>query len=408
METGYSLPEISGSRLDTAIIDHDALNGLVKLIHGGVASKYDLTAAEMALRAIVLHDSIQENIPVIDVEIQSELVTPGGLSLIEPDFRDQYFKETGIRIEETAPERLQRNDVKIIMGQNYSALRCKIDHLHAFSNGDERGMIQAHNERARKEVKERTDGLISLFSSTASELEFVAESPQLYFGEKALNQSKTLKSYLIPITASGLASYFGNNVFYDYQRAALKSNLFSGADQLFGPLDLEWEKHNSLLSRALSFRLPLFISIVLSRAKSRPDILNVVTEFRDQFERARRELWELFDDADLRIYDTQRAARVLEMIEREASEIIPRALSRRDFNLPRHLGFVYDIAGRAKELMVFGINPFSSLERGLNMARLDSTRILEEHISSIELRGLLERFLSDAELNALEQDAWRS
>ncbi|MCH8544041.1 MAG: hypothetical protein LAT61_10765 [Alcanivorax sp.] len=401
MTHSYQSPVISGTRLESAVVDPNALNGLSRLINGGIRSIEDLKGAEAAIRAMIFHELLVENIPVIDVQIQNSSSPPPGWASIEPELRDAFHKETGIRIVEEQPHIDSREDVSVILGnESFRRYRCCIDHLYAFE-GDESEMIAEHNRSCKaKSVDPSEQGFFTLFSADSVELEVVSENTEEFFANR-MNDRKLVDSYLKPISASGMTPYLSLGVFTERKNEIANNILPSDICRFFPALDADWEEYNRKLSRTLDIPMPLFLSIVLSMSRSRVDITESIRSLRDDFRDARRELWEIIDDAELRISDSHKLVGVMDKLEREAASIVPRIIKRNDFYLHKDLGFIFDILGRLKDLIGLGLNPAGAIQAGAPLFRLEASRKIEKHLFSLEIRGLLVQFLSDTEIRSI-------
>src|SRR5690606_26612707 len=160
------------------------------------------------------------------------------------------------------------------------------------------------------------------------------------------------------------------------------------------------------LQRALDINTPPFLSILLSRSSSRSDIPNRLIALRDEYHSPRHQLWELFEEADhIRMGDLRRSVQILSDIEKQASQILPNMYAHQqdrfpiiEFNLLgrllllNHLGFLKDIT---KELL----NNING-----KMAQIDAAHITSNALRTVEVKGLLGRFLSPQELQNLQSE----
>ena len=161
------------------------------------------------------------------------------------------------------------------------------------------------------------------------------------------------------------------------------------------------QAHLHLLRRSLEIPVPLMISIVLSRISNRKDIPKVVIDLRDEFSAARSELWTMFEEADFRLFDTARSAKILLEIEKAAAEIVPRAMSAHDFSFPLR----FDLIGRLLEFDGLGLikdaRDFASSAIWRKFSRIDAAYLVQMNLESVELRGLLSRHLTEHEIHSI-------
>jgi hypothetical protein len=156
------------------------------------------------------------------------------------------------------------------------------------------------------------------------------------------------------------------------------------------------------LRRALNIPVPLFLTIVLARAANREDTVRQIIRLREEFAYARNKLWDLFDEADFRIFDSSVSARILKDIEGKAAAIIPKWRKARDMWFP----FSFDLFGRFAELNALGLlkDAFAFLRKAARESlSVDATALVRKQLDSVELRGLIERHLTIQELEMIEE-----
>lgn len=225
---------------------------------------------------------------------------------------------------------------------------------------------------------------------------FIANNQERFFSEKFLEE-KYVRRFIAPLSSSGQVMYMGHPQVRKEHDKLRKYN----ADQFFGVLDESWAQLHVKLCRRLDINIPLFLSIVLSRSKGRDDIPCELLNLREEFSNARRQLWELFDEADFRIYDTSVAARVLNDIENQAAAVIPNSLKSHDFHQP----IFFDLLGRFTVFDALGaigtVTDYISNFTIKQLSRIDAAYLTENALRSVELKGLIGKFLSDEELQGL-------
>lgn len=383
LKFGYSIERVDANRLDAALVDWHAIDKLAALISGGVSGINDLYAAEVALRAIVFHDKIKEIKPSIKVQI----VNPGASPF--------YLNDS--------PDSQNREILKgVLKSSGHSVMLCGIDQLLGFGGKiDAAEYLSRHEEsRKRKLAEEEKKGLPKpsfRLDPSIAPIESVASGKDEFFSEVFLSSEDYIQRFLAPLSASGYAVYLGNPNIGNHYEGLRNYN----AAEFFDVLDEHWAQHNKKLRRRLEISIPLFLSIILSRSSDRYSIAGEIFNLKEEFADARSQLWDLFDEADFRIYDTEVASRILNDIENEAQLVIPRSLKAREFWFPCR----FDWLGRAAELESLGILKDAAKFVGAAFSnqciRLDAANITQRSLQSVELRGLLEKFLSEEELRKI-------
>ena len=389
VDFGYALPEVAEGRLQSSLVDGSAMTALARLVDGELEGAVDLVSAEMAIRALIFHDSSQILLPSCKIQMPgAEGAQPFVMTLSPPNFPPAALESL-----------IQPAQLSVTLGG--------IDQFVAFPTEEAAQEFLPHYEQhrlkmlAEEEGKRRRLGVPRPAMSLdfrLSPLEFVANNEKEFF-DAVFFDSKKLARFLRPISTSGQAAYLGN------QQSSKEYELLrnSNAEQFFVPLDKAWEGHMRMLRRALNVPLPLFLTIVLSRAPDRKGILDEILLLRAEFANARTQLWALFDEADFRIFDAAKSAEILREIEKSAADIVPKALRAHEFSLPLR----FDLFGRFLELNALGlikdVKDFIAGELWTRFARIDAANLTQRQLENVELRGLLERFVSDAELSRLTQ-----
>lgn len=297
LKIGYQLDEITANRLDIGLVDWYALDKLTNLVSGGISGTQDLFAAEMALRAIVFHDGVEEIQPSYKVQV----INPGQSPFVYSD-------------SPTTQPRQALQDA--LISSNHRVRLCGVEQLIKFAEHvDVNEYINAHEKNRQHILKEQREwykkiGIpepaLDLDTRTAP-LEAVAASKDDFFDGVFSCDDKYLTRFLSPLSASGYAAYLGHpaiNQRYEHIRNY-------NASQFFSVLDESWAQHHKYLRRRLNIPIPLFLSIILSRASDRNSIPKEISYLKQEFSDARSQLWDLFDEADFRIFDTSVAARNL-------------------------------------------------------------------------------------------------
>lgn len=103
-------------------------------------------------------------------------------------------------------------------------------------------------------------------------------------------------SYYASPKAIGAGSYFGDSGDRNYEAELMQNHISALPEKALKLLDDEWIDSVSGEGVGLNVRLGPFLAIVLSRAGSRKEIPRVVMELREEFQESREEFWHLFTD----------------------------------------------------------------------------------------------------------------
>lgn len=395
VEISYRLDQVAGSRLDVGLTDQYSLNRLTRLVNGGLRHINDLYAIEMALKAIIFHESIQSITPSAKIQILQESGAEPFFTSLTPDADDtsvlqDVFNQSGFGVQ-----------------------LCGVDQLIGFSDDTLADAYILHHETSRiAKIKEENDKFFKLgipepsFSLNPSlvPIEYVAENKAEFFERVFTQDDSILQRFLKPASISGHAIYIGDPL----SRAKLSPIRNFNAEQFFGTLDKDWQEHYSYLNRALNIPIPLFLTIILNRASGREDIPNQILLLRQEFAEARRQLWDLFDEADFRIFDTKVSVRVLKDIEQAAAKVIPKWKKSNELWFPIN----FEILGRALKLDALGLvkdlGGFLRDSVAKECYSVDAAKLLQKQLETVELRGLIERHISEQEINMLSDsvDKW--
>lgn len=389
---GYNIPKIESNRYDVGLVDSYALDRLTKLVVGGLKSFEDLYAAEMAIRALVFHDQIQEVYPSIKVQV----INNGDSPFVMNQRQDTENRNTIL---------------DVLKASNYSGMLCGVDQLISFSSDvDIEKYLHAHEEKRQRIITKDDDfhrrlGVFPVmeFNPSKSPIEFVSNDKQSFFSEEFMSSEKHIGIFLRPLSCSGYAIYLGNPVLRNKYESLRYGENYS-APEFFSTLDSNWNEYQNRLRRRIKIPIPLFLNIVLSRASSREMIPQEINALKAEFSYARKELWTCFDEADFSIYDSPSAARELEYIEKQAASIVPKALKAREYWFPIR----FDAIGKILELdglgLIKDIGKFVAQNILSSFSRLDAANLtISELSNSLELNELLESKISPQEISSIQK-----
>uniref|UniRef100_A6W0B5 Uncharacterized protein n=1 Tax=Marinomonas sp. (strain MWYL1) TaxID=400668 RepID=A6W0B5_MARMS len=393
---GYSIPKIESNRYGVGLVDSYALDRLTKLVVGGLKSFEDLYAAEMAIRALVFHDQIQEVYPSIKVQV----INNGGSPFVMNLSQDAENRNTIL---------------DVLKASNHSVMLCGVDQMISFSSDvDVDKYLHAHEEErqriiAKDDAFHRRIGEFPVieFNPSKSPIEFVANDKDVFFSDEFMSSEKHIGIFLRPLSCSGYAIYLGNPILRNKYESLRYGENYS-ASEFFSILDSNWNEYQNRLRRRIKIPIPLFLNIVLSRASSREMIPQVINALKAEFSYARKELWSCFDEADFRIYDSPSAARELEYIEKQAASIIPKALKAREYWFPIR----FDAIGKILEFkgldLIKDIGAFVAQDASNSFFRLDAANLtIIELSNSLELNELLESKISPQEISSIQKSILR-
>ncbi len=354
-------PLIKYLSVRNAITDDDAIQGLNNLVMGPIRSWETLEKAEMALRALILHDRA-------DCIFPSVLVTYDFADSTQPVYEQPKWPY-GIEA--------------VLMHANMS-------HRFVFIE-----WIKISDKKLFKEISQWShhknnyigDEYLGHLHETPPEIirQFVA--------------SKRLKEALISTPAIlGAASYFANkdNRIFENKKIRLVN-----PQAWFKEIDNGWQgKLNELSASGLNIRLGPLLSIILSRASSRDKIPQAIIEFREEMEKPRTQLWGILEELQFEKSHhkmLQRADKIIKAAESVIPYAYPSNLNiiRFGWNAIKNLRLLPTIMSLGNEFV----------ERGLlrrQVHTIDAARLLSRSFRQAKgLPQLLETFLTREEFRNL-------
>lgn len=359
---------------NTATLDSNAINALDDVVTGPIVSWAQLDAAELAVRAMILHEKIYWLLPAI------LKVTPQS---IVRDNRPPVVEDTGhvIYPRYNEPEAI----MTVLQQSKASSYAVYSSWIYVKNNLP----VEGHDFWINN-----YDRLISK-DLTVVENVFKESFSVDYFRN----------SYFSSPKAIGSGSYFGLQADREYE-----ANLVDGCTTVFPEralrlLDENWENSVSGASIGLNIKLGPFLAIVLSRAKSRDQIPMVILELREEFQEAREDFWQLFLEP-LTERCSIAALRKLRNIERAIQSIVPSSFPTNE----RPFSFLWDTAHTIADIALTGgylaamkFGGDSLLKRNSHYAQastIELTKKLTSELKSMDdsLVQQLKRHLSEPEL----------
>lgn len=382
-EFSYALSS-EEQRLESGLLDAFSLSSLAALITGPLTHVKQLSAAEMALKALVFHDRSKVMVPSVKVQFPAN----NGFTMSVPSPAAKFEGLQDI----TGKCKVEINLATIDRLFGFADETLAQAYLKEYEPARQKRVADRENERKMRGLPQMTFHA----DFTSPELVFAASSESVYFS-KLTTDLPMMMRYLKPLSASGLPAYIGESEL----RGQFESMRNGDASQFFGPLEKNWKEHIGLLRRALNIPIPLFVAVVLNRASSRAAIPDVILELRQEFQEARETLWALFDDADFRIHDLEKSAMILKDIESAAAAVVPKAMARHSASP----AIRFDLLGKLFEFNAMGlvkdIGTYIAGSTWHRFTRLDAAHLVQKELETVQLRGLLERHLTSAEITAL-------
>lgn len=346
---------------NSAVFDSQAIEALDKIVTGSVTSWECIDTAELALRALILHENLYWLLPAVLV-ISPEIVNNGGYFSYEHSGRIVYPKY---------------NEPESLLGV--------LQHAGAWSYSVYDSWL---------EVKENKpiDGdpfWVENYSSLISQDEHKVRD----IFRVSLSDPKRKQSYFASPKAVGAASYFGSHEDRIYESKLLSTSQPIIPEKVLSKLDDRWRNEVCGGEIGLNILLGPFLAIVLSRAKSRDNIPSVITELRNEFQGARLQLWEYFDDI-LKEKRLLVAKKKLATLNRAIESIIPAAFPEND----RPFSFLWSATHAIAEMVA---------TMGLSIVKLAGEEFLKRNVhwsqvSSINVTKMLTQEMKKTDLSLIE------
>lgn len=350
--------------LQHALIDRASLSALDRLVTGEVRSWEDLESAELAIRALVLHDRVDCVLPAVLVTHRSGM--DGGLTTVnyaapsEPVAVMDVVRDLGLHNRPVFAEWLSVRNGALLDAQS-------------FWTGKE-DILLSTNESAR----------------------------QLAFAEYSLS-GRMAAPYLATGAMIGAPTYFGDVQMRSLETAGVGNGALSGARRFFDHIDNAFAEEALKYSYVgLDLRLPLFIEILFGKARTRTELPATMLELRSDFAKARHKLWSLFESVqDER--DSGRLTVSAERIRRAAESVIPAAYPPK-LNVLRII--LNSVVNAATLIGALGPGLDALMARDVTQShvnKVDAARLLARELrrNGPDLLAPLKRHLSEAEVKNL-------
>ncbi|MFK5948606.1 MAG: hypothetical protein QM500_07545 [Methylococcales bacterium] len=395
----YKLKEPESGRLHEGVVDHFGISSLGKLVGGEITSSSDLEACENTIRSLIFHENTTVHQPSMKIHIYGETGNPFTMSkgpeLLNQDSLQQLYESKFIRH--------SLGNIHQLIAFHHEATAIK----HIAERELKAKITQSKHDRI---------GAMPTINLTFDEapLEYIAGSYDEFFNQIFPNDNKLIANFVDPLLKSGNALYFGDPTLSN----SLNSKATQNADQFFDVINEQWGNHLELLKGRIEIPIPLLLSVVLTRARNRTHIPEVIIELREEFKGARTQLWSMFDEAEHRLLDTNKSVELLNSIKNDTNLALDK-VTKKSYQSCSTLNL--DIVGRILSLLKVGgvlLAPtpikammlpsvmediYNYIDRlKFNQSfRVDAAHLLSNQLMTVELKGLLEKHLTENELNAI-------
>lgn len=361
---------------NTAVIDSNTVGALEDLIVGGVSGWNTLETAELAIRALILHENVYWMFPAALV-VKPEKVYGGN-------------------------SRVLANESGAIIYPKYAENCDILDFLRAAgvsSYSVYGGGVYVKDNKPQYGSKFWLENYDRL-SNVESDLEDLFE--------ESLNIPNFQYSYFLSPKAIGAGSYLGSSVDRDIEHRILDKLTPNLPEKILSQLDESWATEVQGSTIGLNIRLGPFLAMVLGRAKNRNGIATAILETREEFSDARTELWELWA-TPLHEARAKVALREIRKLDTAIKSIIPAAFPRKD----RSFSFSWNAAHAIFDLIqtggvLSGVKLLGDimLNKDLSSAQVSTvsaTRNIAENLKASDksLTGLLRNHLTESELRSI-------
>ncbi len=362
---------------NSAILDTSAISSLDMTVVGPVTSWDQLDAAELAIRAIILHERLYWQQPGILVVSPESTVKGKSPPVIQDGGHVIYPRYT-------EPQAI----MDVLRQSGASSYAVYSTWIYVKDDIP----VEGHEFWLRNYGRLRSNDpdVVKQVFRESFEIDYFRNS------------------YFASPKAIGAGAYFGSAKDRSYETELMRGHVSAMPEKALKLFDENWKDNVSGEGVGLNIRLGPFLSIVLSRAGSRTDIPNVVMELREEFQESREEFWRLFTEP-LTEKRAVVAIRKLRNIERAIQSIVPASFRLKE----RPFRFLWDttlaVADIAQTGGVLSAIKFAGdilLNRDPHLAQVSTiglTKKLVSELKSIDdsLVQQLRRHFSNQELGAL-------
>lgn len=221
--------------------------------------------------------------------------------------------------------------------------------------------------------------------------------------------------YILPIAQTKLSSYISYPfLLKNFENNFLNSEKVYQAKEFFGSIDDVWKLYNERLRNRIDVSIPLFLAIVLSRAKNREDIGRVILELRDEYASARQDLWSIYDQLDDTSISDKNYIQLLTDVEVSTKDILQSSMLP---NSRAKLLLSLDNQKRFCSMLTAGVSMFdggytmiisviNSILNSLSVGRsfnITAAQLTANHVHELDYQGLLKKMLTEREQYDLKQ-----
>ena len=326
-----------------SMLDVDSIAALGRVIDGPITSKNDLSMAEQALRAILLHDSTQVLVPSVKVDY-GQLIS---YKRLDKGLRNQASYEVLRQIDSKdllfSTEYIEVNDNKITSSSNP---RSKI---------------------LDKEISSIENGY-SLALQASSEV------------------AVTLPNRI------GATTYFSNKLltgyFQNYESGFIKS--------IYERIERPWfEVAQASPPIGIDIKIPPLLAIVLSRAAYRDQIPEVITQIRDELYLSRKEIIRFNSLIDKNLNQRDYIAQV-DKIHESFNAIVPESLMTDAEKMKRKILSIWHLVKPVANIYVASnytmfktLDEFMSAYQSVEERVKKSSRLVSRNIPATTMAELL-------------------
>lgn len=362
---------------NSAVFDSDAVHSLERLVSGPVAQWSVLEIAELAIRAIVLHERLYWLLPAVLCIGPESTVKNGGPPVVQDGGHVIYPRYPDL------PSILPvLRDAGASSYSVYSTWVYVKDGTP--TDGDPFWMKNYRRLRSPD-----NDVVREVFTESLA---------YKYFRD----------SYIASPKAIGAGAYFGNPEDRTYEQALMRDHATKLPEKALKRIDSDWDVDVGGGAIGLNIRLGPFLAMVLERAETRSRIPVAISELRKEFGSGRAEFWDLFQ-SPLREKRLGVAIKDLRKLEGALASVIPASFSRKESPLrfiwnTAHV--IADVAANGGALSVVRLLGDFFLGKDYHWAQVsnvDLTKMLATKLRALDnsLVTQLKRHLTDPELQSL-------